>query len=115
MRSGSSNVININQAHKLYETAESQKCTKDWFKNSMMYWLNTQLGWDSEEAMTNVYTWPGCTHDERRKMNIVQNRLALSDKPIFNLDDFIDKEATDDKGTTVGEKINVFSIRDELR
>jgi hypothetical protein len=115
MKLGSTNVININQAHKLYETAESQKCTKDWFKNAMMYWLNTQLGWDSEEAMNNVYTWPGCTHDERRKMNIVQNRLALPDKPIFDLDDFIDKEATDDKGTTVGEKINVFSIRDELR
>ena len=25
------------------------------------------------------------------------------------------RDATDDKGTTVGEKINIFSIRDELR
>lgn len=115
MNSGSTNVININQAHKLYETAESQKCTKDWFKNSMMYWLNTHLGWDSEEAMLNVYTWPGCRNEDRRKMNIVQNKLAIPEKPMFDLDNFIDKDAVDEKGTTVGEKINVFSIRDELR
>lgn len=115
MNLGESTVININQAHKLYETAESQKCTKDWFKNEMKYWLNTQLGWDSEELMTDVYTWTGCPNSDRRKMNIVQNKLNVPSKLIFNLDDFIDKDATDDKGTTVGEKINTFSIRDELR
>jgi hypothetical protein len=115
INSGSTNVININQVHKLYEIAESQKCTKDWFKNAMMYWLNTQLGWDSEETVIDTYTWAGCTNEDRRKMNIVRNRLAVPDKPTFTLGDFIDTDATDDKGTTVGEKINVFSIRDELR
>lgn len=112
---GVSNVINISQAHKLYEIAESQKCTKDWFKNSMMYWLNTHLGWDSEEALENTYTWVGCKDNDRRKMAIVQNKLNITDKRMFNIDDFIDRDATDDKGTTVGEKINIFSIRDELR
>ena len=112
---GVSNVINISQAHKLYEIAESQKCTKDWFKNSMMYWLNTHLGWDSEEALENTYTWVGCKDNDRRKMAIVQNKLNITDKRMFNIDDFIDRDATDDKGTTVGEKINLFSIRDELR
>jgi hypothetical protein len=115
MNTGISNVINITQAHKLYETAESQKCTKDWFKNEMMYWLNSHLGWDSEEALENTYTWAGCTDAARRKMAIVQNKLNIPDKRTFNLDDFIDRDATDEKGTTVGEKINVFSIRDELR
>ena len=51
MTTGISNVINISQAHKLYEVAESQKCTKDWFKNEMMYWLNSHCGWDSEEVL----------------------------------------------------------------
>jgi hypothetical protein len=115
MNSGYSTVINIGQAHKLYEIAESQKCTKDWFKNQMMYWLNTHLGWDSEEMMTDVYTWAGCTAQDRRKMAIVQNKLSVPNKIMFNLDDFIDRDALDDKGTTVGEKINVFSIKDELR
>lgn len=115
MNNGKTNVINIGQAHKLYEIAESQKCTKDWFKNQMMYWLNTHLGWDSEELMTDVYTWEGCTYQERRKMAIVQNKLNIPSKLLFNLDDFIDRDALDDKGTTVGEKINQFSIRDELR
>jgi len=115
MTQGQSTVINIKDAHKLYEIAESQKCTKDWFKNSMMYWLNTHLGWDSEEILTDVYTWAGCTRSDRRKMTIVQNKLNVPNKVIFNLDDFIDRESIDDKGTTVGEKINVFSIRDELR
>ena len=115
MTTGISNVINITQAHKLYETAESQKCTKDWFKNEMMYWLNTHLGWDSEEVLVDTYTWAGCTNQDRRKMAIVQNKLSISTKPMFNIDDFIDRDATDEKGSTVGEKINVFSIRDELR
>lgn len=109
------NVINITQAHKLYEVAESHKCSKDWFKNQMMYWLNTHLGWDSEEVMTDVYTWAGCIANDRRKMAIVKNKLTTLDKLYWDLDDFIDKEALDDKGTTVGEKINQFSIRDELR
>jgi hypothetical protein len=34
---------------------------------------------------------------------------------MFQIQDFIDTDALDEKGTTVGEKINVFSIRDELR
>lgn len=109
------NVININQAHKLYEMAESHKCSKDWFKNECMYWLNTHLGWDCEEIMTDVYTWAGCTPSDRRKMAIIQNKLNVPEKLYWDLDDFIDREALDDKGTTVGEKINMFSIRDELR
>jgi hypothetical protein len=112
---GLSNVINITQAHKIYQVAESQTCTKDWFKNNMMYWLNTHLGWDSEEVLTDTYTWAGCTNQDRRKMAVVQNKLNISNKPLFNIDDFIDRDATDDKGSTVGEKINIFSIRDELR
>jgi hypothetical protein len=115
MNLGSSTVINITHAHKLYEIAESQKCTKDWFKNAMMYWLNVQLGWDCQEVMENVYTWDGCTPEERRKMLIVQNRLSVPEKLVFSLDDYIDKDALDDKGTTVGEKINIFSLKDELR
>lgn len=115
MTTGISSVINITQAHKLYETAESQKCTKDWFKNEMMYWLNTHQGWDSEEVVADTYTWAGCKNEDRRKMAIVQNKLNVPNKLMFNIDDFIDRDATDEKGSTVGEKINVFSIRDELR
>jgi hypothetical protein len=48
-------------------------------------------------------------------MAVVQNKLNIPSKIMFNLDDFIDRDAIDDKGTTVGEKINVFSIKDELR
>jgi hypothetical protein len=112
---GSTNVINITQAHKLYEIVESVKCRKDWFKNECMYWLNNHMGWDCEELTTDVYTWKGCTNNDRRKMSIIQNKLNVPEKLMFNLDDFIDRDALDDKGTTVGEKINVFSIRDELR
>lgn len=115
MTEGASTIINISQAHKIYEVAESQKCKKDWFKNQMMYWLNSKLGWDSEEITQNVYTWPGCKDDGRRKMTIVQNKLNVPKVLMFYLEDFIDVEAEDDKGTTVGEKINIFSIRDELR
>jgi len=115
MTQGESTIINITQAHKIYQVAESQTCTKDWFKNNMMYWLNTHLGWDSEEIMENVYTFSGCTDNDRRKMAIVQNKLSNTDKRIFNIEDFIDRDAVDEKGSTVGEKINIFSIRDELR
>jgi hypothetical protein len=80
-----------------------------------MYWLNNHMGWDCEEVLTDVYTWKGCTNGDRRKMGIIQNKLHIPEKLMFDLDEFIDKEALDDKGTTVGEKINQFSIRDELR
>jgi len=110
-----STVINITDCHKLYQIAESTKCTKDWFKGQLMYWLNTKLGWDCEEVMENVWTWDGCTKDDRRKMVIVKNRLNVPERLQFDINDFIDRDATDDKGTTVGEKINIYSIRDELR
>lgn len=110
-----SNVFSIEKLHKIYEAAESHKCSKDWFKNAAMYWLNTKAGWDCEEISMNVYTWVGCPQSERRKMNVIQNRMNVPKKYMFSLDDFIDRDALDDKGTTVGDKINVFSIRDELR
>jgi len=110
-----STVINITDTHKLYQIAESTKCSKDWFKNNIMYWLNTKLGWDCEEVMDNVYTWDGCTNDDRRKMVIIKNKLNIPNRLQFDINDFIDRDSIDDKGTTVGEKINVFSIRDELR
>ena len=115
MQNGISTVININMAHKLYEIAESQKCRKDWFKNEMMYWLNNHMGWDCEEVTINCYTWKGCRNEDRRKMTVVQNKLNVPTTLMFNIDDFIDRDATDEKGTTVGEKINIYSIRDELR
>ena len=115
LTNGTSTVININDAHKLYQVAESTKCTKDWFKNAIMYWLNTQLGWDCEEAMDNVFTWDGCTNNDRRKMIFIRNKSNIPNRLQFDINDFIDRDATDDKGTTVGEKINVFSIREELR
>lgn len=115
MNMGISTVINITQAHKLYEAAESQKCKKDYFKNEMMYWLNNHMGWDCEEVTVDCYTWKGCRNEDRRKMTVVQNKLNVPESYMFNITDFIDTDATDEKGTTVGEKINVFSIRDELR
>lgn len=115
MNQGKTTVINITQVHKLYEAAESQKCKKDWFKNEMMYWLNNHMGWDSEEVTVDCYTWEGCPNDQRRKMTVVQNKLNVPETYMFKIQDFIDTDATDEKGTTVGEKINIFSIRDELR
>ena len=111
-----STIINIKDAQKLYEVAENQKCTKEWFKNNMMYWLNTKLGWDCEELQAvNVFTWAGGTNVDRRKMNIVQNKLHVPQRLCFNIQDFIDIENIDDKGNSVGEKINIYSIRDELK
>lgn len=116
LNDGCSTVISVKDAHKLYEVAENQKTTKEWFKNNMMYWLNTQLGWDCEELQSeNIYTWEGCPDTDRRKMNIVQNKLSIPTKKFFSLEDFIDTKALDDKGNTVGEKINMYSIRDELK
>ena len=108
-------VINISDAHKLYQVAESTKCTKDWFKNGVMYWLNTQLGWDCEEVLDNVYTFDGCIAADRRKMSFIQNRLNVPKRLQFDINVFIDRDSVDDKGTTVGEKINIYSIREELR
>jgi hypothetical protein len=115
MSQGITTVINITQAHKLYEAAESQRCKKDWFKNEVMYWLNNHMGWDSEEVTVDCYTWKGCRNEDRRKMTVIQNKLDVPTTYMFQIQDFIDTDALDEKGTTVGEKINVFSIRDELR
>ena len=116
MNIGASTVININMAHKLYEIAESQKCTKEWFKNNMMYWLNTKLGWDCEEIQgENVYTWSGCPDSDRRRMAIVQNKLSIPNKKYFCLTDYIDVDNLDDKGNEVGEKVSIYSIKDELK
>ena len=81
-----------------------------------MYWLNTKLGWDCEEIQgENVYTWAGCPDNDRRRMTIVQNKLSIPEKKFFSIQDYIDVDALDDKGTSVGEKISIYSIRDELK
>lgn len=112
---GKSNVIGTTAAQKLYEVSESVKVSKDWFRNAMSYWLNSKAGWDTETVMENVYTFDGCRPESRVHMPILRNRLTLIEKNLFDISDFIDPEALDEKGTTVGEKINVFSIRDQLR
>ena len=110
-----STVIATKDAHKLYEAAESVKCTKDWFKNQMLYWLNSKMGWDAFEEQEDTYPWAGAINADRRRFFVIKNRLALIAKPVWFLDDFIDQDAVDDKGLKVGSKINQYSIRDELK
>jgi hypothetical protein len=110
-----STVISLKDAHKIYELVESHKISKETFKNKVLYWLQTQLGWDAECITENVYATKFDHKDDRRQFIIFQNRLAIPEKFIFDIDDFIDTDALDDKGTTVGNKINLFSIRDCLK
>jgi hypothetical protein len=110
-----STVISTKDAHKLYEVAESVKCTKDWFKNQMLYWLNSRQGWDAFEEQEDTYPWAGAVNSDRRRYFVVKNRLTLPAKPVWSLDDFIDPDAIDDKGNKVGSKINMFSLKDELK
>ena len=51
----------------------------------------------------------------RRRFYVVKNRLDLPKKPVWDMEDFIDDEAVDEKGNTVGYKINQYSLRDELK
>ena len=115
MQAGNTTVINLKDAHRLFETAESTKRTKDWVKNQIMYWLNSQQGWDCEEIMADVYPWAGAVTQDRRKMTVIVNRLARPTLMIWDIEDFIDPDAVDDKETTVGRKINIYSIKDELK
>jgi hypothetical protein len=110
-----STVIATKDAHKLYEAAESIKCTKDWFKNQMLYWLNSKLGWDAVEEQDDTYPFIGAHNSDRRRFFVIKNRLAMPAKAIWALDDFIDQDAVDDKNNKVGSKINQFSLRDELK
>ena len=115
MAAGNSTVITVKDAHKLYETAESTKCTKEWFRNAMKYWLNTKRNWDCEEITGPIYPWVGAVADDRRIKLYVQNRLSVPQKHVFDLEDFVDPDAVDEKGSTVGLKITSFSLRDELK
>jgi hypothetical protein len=110
-----STVIATKDAHKLYEAAESVKCTKDWFKNQMLYWLNSKMGWDAVEEQEDTYPFAGAVNSDRRRFFVIKNRLALPAKAVWALDDFIDQDALDDKGNRVGSKVNQFSLRDELK
>lgn len=112
---GESTVISVKDAHKLYEVAENAKVTKDWFKNQLMYWLNSKMGWDSVEEQDDVYPFEGASSAARRRYFVVLNRLDQPTKRVFNIEDFIDPDALDDKGNTVGEKINQYSLKDELK
>lgn len=108
-----SSVINKSDIHKLYE-ATDRKCSKDWLINQVKYWLNTHAGWDCDEASGNIYNWAGSPSSEKRHTTYLYNRLEQPAKLIWDLDMFIDKDALDDKGNPVGNKINIHSIRDEL-
>jgi len=115
MDQGESTVISVKDAWRLYCVAESAQVTKDWFKNQMMYWLNTKMGWDCTEEQEDTYPHDGGSAASRRRFAVVYDRLKKPNKIIFNIHDFIDCDALDDKGNNVGEKINQYSIRDELK
>lgn len=108
-------VISVKDVHRLYEAAESVKINKDGFKNQLLYWLNSKAGWDSEVVIGPVYPYETAHATDRRRITYIQNRLSVPAKHVFDLAEFIDSDAVDDRGTTVGMKINSFSIRDELR
>jgi superoxide dismutase len=110
-----STVISLKDTHKIYELVESHKISKESFKNKVLYWLQTHLGWDAECITDNIYTGKFCSADDRRQFMVFQNRLAPPPKLVFDIDDFIDADALDDKGISVGQKINLFSIRDTLK
>jgi len=115
MSRGDSTCISVKDVHKLYEVAESAKVTKDWFKNQMMYWLNSKQGWDCVEEQDDIYPFDGAHSSTRRRYFVVVDKLKQPAKRVFNIEDFIDIDALDDKGNRVGEKISPFSIRDELK
>ena len=110
---GDSTVISVRDAHRLFEVSENYQCKKDWFKNQMKYWLNSKMGWDSEEKSDNVYMSAGQTI--RSTVIHVYNKLNMPKSRVFDLEDFIDSDALDDKDKPVGRKITVYSIRDELK
>jgi hypothetical protein len=110
---GSSTVINIRDAHRLYQVSESADIKKDYFKNQLLYWLNTKMGWDAEERTDNVYATAGGT--VRSTIAHVYNRLDVPKTRIFDLEDFVNPDALDDKDNPVGRKITVHSILDELK
>lgn len=112
---GSSTVISVKDVWRLYCVAESANVTKDWFKNQMMYWLNSKQGWDCVEDQDSIYPHSGGSSASRRIFYVIWDRLQVPSKKIFDINDFIDCDAVDDKGNTVGDKINQYSIRDELK
>lgn len=112
---GDSTVISVKDVWKLYCVAESATVTKDWFKNQMMYWLNTKMGWDCIEEQEDIYPHKGGSAASRRRFFVVYDRLKKPSQAVFDINDFIDVDALDDKGNPVGEKINQFSILDELK
>ena len=115
MAKGDSTVISVKDAWLLYKIAESSTVTKDWFKNQMMYWLNSKMGWDCVEEQDEIYPFLGASNPERRRFFVALDRLNPPAKRIFNIEDFIDQYAVDDKGNTVGLKITPISLRDELK
>lgn len=110
-----STVISTKDAHKLYETAENVKCTKEWFKNQMLYWLNTKMSWDAVEEQDEVYPYESALKEKRKRFYVVKNRIDMPKKVVWDMEDFINDEAVDDKGVTVGYKINQYSLKDELK
>jgi hypothetical protein len=110
---GHSTVICVRDAHRLYTVSESADVKKDWFKNQMLYWLNSRQGWDAEERTDQVYLSEGGT--VRSMFAHIYDRLAQPAQRVWDLEDFIDAEARDDKNLPVGRKITIYSVRDELK
>ena len=115
MAAGESTVISVKDAWLLFKVAESSNNSKDWFKNQMMYWLNSRQGWDCAELQDDIYPFAGANNPDRRRFFVVVDLLNPTAKRIFNIEDFIDQYAVDDKGNAVGLKITPHSIRDELK
>jgi hypothetical protein len=110
-----SNCLSVPKVHKLYEVAENQKVSKDWFKNQITHWLNTKHGWDCEVATKDV--WPNAVTanlGDRRRFAIIRNRKNEDDHFIFNIEDFVEVNAKDEKGNLLNGKITPDSIKVDL-
>lgn len=113
-----SNVINIKQAHKLYDISESSKTTKDWFKNQAVHWLNTKANWDCVVETESVYPSQSTGHEsDRRRFAIIRDSNTVKKdetKYVFDITDFIDPDVEVDGKTNVDNKITLDNIRTDL-
>jgi hypothetical protein len=111
-----SNVLNLKALHKLFEISESNKVGKDWFKNQVVYWLNTKANWDCVVETTDVYPSQNSTAGDRRRYAIIRNGELVKDgdKLVFDITDFIDPDADIEGKTNTDLKIHVDTIRSDL-
>jgi len=117
----STNCYSVDDLAKIYRIVTGQTQDKHGLGKRICEWLINQSGYEWEIKVKDIYKDEDDASHQRIRRQVVclkEERAAGgpqgADRLVFNIYDFIEEEAFDDKGNTLGRRPHVNNIKGDL-